>query len=184
MRFFYFIERKSFMRIALKKSSFQIALLAAAASIPLLYPVAAHAQLEFTFSQPVQTIAPGNTVSFQAMISNTGSDIITFNGFNPGLTASGLSITDLFFVNVPATLNPGDSGLYQIFDVVADSSVSPGVYNGLADIDYDTTTTTGQHASQVFSLTVPVVVPEASSAVGMLAGMVSMGILVRRRRTK
>lgn len=155
--------------------------LAAAALLAEVSP--AWAQLAFTFTAPAQAGTVGTTLSFFGSLNNTSGGAISFNGFSPGLTATGLTVTDLFFTNVPDPLASGLSGPFHVFDVKIGTSAVPGLYTGLVNIDYDTTTATSRHTTQTYSVRVqPPAVPEQSTWLGLGLGLVVLGILVCRSR--
>ena len=163
-----------------------VALLAAAAP---LAPTTARAQLDFTFvaAPPVLAGAPGETLRFFARLNNTSGAPITLNGFNPGLTAPGLTVTDLFFANVPDPLPAGTGpvGGYNLFSVVIGAGALPGTYTGTAVIDYDTRTAANLRVSQTYAVRVTDVataVPEPGTAWLLAPGVLLLTGALRRRR--
>lgn len=138
----------------------------------------------FTFVERNLSGAPGATLRFFARLNNTSGAPITLQGFNPGLTAPGLSINDLFFNNVPDPLpvGPGPIAGYNVFNVVISPTAAAGTYAGSSRIDFDTSTTPGLSVTQGFSVrVVSSNVPEPGVCAFLAAGSLSGVVLLWRR---
>jgi hypothetical protein len=156
-------------------------------AMALLSPTTAEAQLDFTFvaAPPVLSGTRGSTLSFFARLNNTSGAPITLQGFNPGLTALGLTADDLFFDNVPDPLpaGPGPIGGYNIFDVVISATAVPGTYTGTAVIDYDAVTGAGWSVSHSYSVQVlATAVPEPGTWWLLAPGVLLLRGALRHRK--
>jgi len=154
-------------------------LVAIVCALPL---TAAHAQsLAFTLSTTTLSGTPGSTVTFQGVLSNTGSSTLFLNGIDIGTTDPNLPSID-FDPNVPFSLAAGDSYTGNIFGVVVSPSATAGVLNNTAIIQGGAdSNATGMLGSQAFH--VAVVVPETGTLALTLVGLVGGGIVLRRRRS-
>jgi hypothetical protein len=127
-------------------------------------------EVTITFDQPDQVGAQGSTLQFFGTIVNNTGSLIFLNGDD--LNLSGLSLTpiDLFFSNVPLTLDANaSSGDIELFDVTVNNPLldPTGTYKGA----YDLTGGAADDAQDVldteaFSVTT---VPEPGSFALMLA---------------
>jgi hypothetical protein len=99
----------------------------------LLLPTLAHAQLSFTLTTPHQVGRPGDTLSFEGTLLNSGSSELFLNGDTFSLGGTGLTLDDSpFFVSGPASLNAGASFTGQLFtvslDAAAPAQTAPGSF--------------------------------------------------------
>src|SRR5215470_690296 len=91
--------------------------------LSLLPARAAHAQLIFTLAAPNQVGRPGDTLSFEGTLFNSGASPLFLNGDTFNLGGTGLTLDDSpFFLNGPASLNAGQSFSGQLFTVSLDAS--------------------------------------------------------------
>ena len=99
--------------------------------IILLGSAAARPQLSFTLTPSVQAGFPGTTLSFTAMLRNTGSAELFLNGDSFTLVGPDLRLNDTkFFTNTPLSLLGGEAWTGAIFDVVIGAAAVPGGYGG------------------------------------------------------
>jgi hypothetical protein len=77
------------------------------------------ADIVLTFDSPDLTGQPGDTLQFFGVINNAGTDTVFFNADDINFSgAASLNVTDLFFANVPISLDGGQSsGDIELFDV-------------------------------------------------------------------
>ena len=72
-----------------------------------LSALAAKADVTIVFDQPDQIAGPGDTLQFFGTITNDDSEHpVYLNSDDPTLNGASLTINDLFFDNVPASLLP------------------------------------------------------------------------------
>jgi hypothetical protein len=91
----------------------------------------AQAQLLFNLNPAGLIGAPGGSVTFNATLTNSGTDTIWLNGDSSGVSASGLTIDDTPYLNnFPLFLIGGDAATANLFTVNIDPSVAPGNYFG------------------------------------------------------
>ena len=102
----------------------------------------ASAAIVVAFDNPGQTGHPGDTLLFLGTISNTGAGTVFLNGDDLTLNGASFTVTDLFFTNVPLSLDGGvNSGDIELFDVTLSNplldppAVYPGSYTLLGGID-------------------------------------------------
>lgn len=103
-------------------------MLAALSAIPAM------ADITIIFDQPNQMGQPGQTLEFFGTITNTGRDTVFLNSDNPTLGSPSLTLEDLFFSNVPISLDPGQSsGDIELFDVMISNPLldAPGTHLGV-----------------------------------------------------
>ncbi len=121
----------------MKKSTFSLLTLFVA--IVTMLSAAAHADtINFVITKPVQTGAPGATLTFDATISaplSNGAPIFlnVIGTTTPGFDSSPIDLTD-FFVNFPPFLNPGASTTDALFTIALAGDIAPGVYLGSVGI--------------------------------------------------
>ena len=91
----------------------------------------ARADLLFSLNPAALSGLPGDTLTFNATLTNTGIDPVYLNGDIAGVSASGLSLDDRsFFNNFPLFLLSGDAVTSDLFTVSIDPSVLSGDYTG------------------------------------------------------
>lgn len=147
---------------------------------------AAHADtISFAFTSPVQTGAPGTTLTFDATISaplsNTGAvDLFDLSITTPGFTTSPNDDSG-FFANFPEFMSPGDSTTATLFTIALASNIAPGTYIGTAAILNEANALLG---SSQFEIDVPGTspVPEPGTWVLLITGAgVLAGVVYGRR---
>lgn len=158
-----------------------------AASLLLLLPAFAHAQLTLTLDTPNQSGYPGNTLTFTGTLTNTGTSLLFINGTNFNLNGVGLNFDDTeFILNGPLSLAAGEvfnGTFFQVqIDPVALPQVAPGsffILGGATDTAQSTIATTN------FSVAVGAA-PEPASATLILGIALATGAAgrLRRRRTR
>ena len=152
---------------------------------------AAQAQTAFGMPQDGRAGAQGDTIQFADTLSNSSAtDTVFLNNDTVTFTAPGLTLTDLFFSNGPASLGPVGSGTEtyngDFFDVAISSTAQPGTYSGTFEIQGGADSNAdGIVAAKDFSVTVlPAAVPEVSSffSLGLLLALSLGGVAVAARR--
>jgi len=147
---------------------------------------AASADIVITFDDPDQTAAPGDTLQFFGAITNTSvSDTVFLNSDDLSLLGLSFTINDLFFTNVPLTLDPGgSSGDIELFDVTVSKPLldAAGKYLGsyilLGGLDGDAQ---DNLATASFSVTTT---PEPSAIYLLLGASVALALISRKARTR
>jgi hypothetical protein len=157
-----------------------------AASLLLLLPAFAHAQLTLTLDAPSLSGYPGDTLTFTGTLTNSGASLVFINGTNFNLNGTGLTFNDDdFILNGPLSLGAGEifnGTFFQVqIDPVALPQVAPGSFfllGGATDTAQSTIATTN------FSVAVGAA-PEPASATLMLGIALATGAAgrLRRRRT-
>lgn len=164
-----------------------ITLACAAASLALLTPGVCRADLIFNFEPALEYGSPGSTVSFSAMLENTGSNTLYLNGDSFNLPGAGLTLDDSkFYNNFPATLTAGQSWTAQIFDVTIDPTTTLADYPGsFAILGGADAVAQGQLANQNFIVRVETApVPEASTLLSLGGLLVVAGVCAARQRRR
>ena len=158
------------------KILFSSLMLAALSAIPAM------ADITIVFDQPNQMGQPGQTLEFFGTITNNGSDTVFLNSDDVNLTSPSLTVNDLFFSNVPVSLDPGQSsGDIELFDVMLSNPLldTPathlGIYTLFGGRDGDAQ---DNLASATFSVNTT---PEPAG-IFLLLGVFAILILISRRR--
>jgi hypothetical protein len=144
----------------------------------------AQAELLFELTSPALAGVPGDTLHFQATVTNTGVEDIFLNGDTMDLIGdwSELTVDDRFFTNVPVSLAGGVSWTDYLFDVTIGSTAQAGDYFGSFDLQGGVDESAGDTlASQNFQVTVQVI-PEPAGMTVLLSGLTALAGLGRRRR--
>jgi hypothetical protein len=145
-------------------------------------------EVTITFDNPNQTVAAGGTIEFFGTITNDTDQTIFLNSDDPTLNDLSLALDDLFFMNVPSSLNPegqaGDSsGDIELFDVSASSPLldAAGVFSGsytlVGGADGGTDTASDVLGTASFSVTTVAPTPEPSSLYLLLTGVLAMAAM-------
>ena len=103
----------------------------------------AAADIVVGFDSPDQLAQPGDIIHFFGTINNTGADTVFFNGDDINFVgAPSLDLTDLFFANVPISLDGGfSSGDIELFSITLANPFNdpfvlyPGSYTLTGGID-------------------------------------------------
>jgi hypothetical protein len=144
----------------------------------LLPALAAHAQLSFTLAKPNQVGRPGDTLSFEGTLFNSGANPLFLNGDTFNLGGTGLTLDDSpFFMNGPASLNAGQSFSGQLFTVSLDAAAP--AQSALGSFTIQGGATAGDLtdlASVPFRVTVSA--PEPASG-ALLLGLLPAALFVR-----
>lgn len=144
--------------------------------------------LDVSLTQATLSVVQGSTlVAFDATVSNpsTSSGTIFLNGDSSTTSSSLVSVDDTpFFANSPLSLDPGtSSGPFEIFDVLLDPSLGPGVYTGtfsiLGGADGSAIGDVGD-VNFTVDITAPVTAPEPTTLLMLGTGLLTL-IFVRRR---
>ena len=128
----------------------------------------------------------GTTVSFGAILDNSGNDVPLFLNGSSITNNSPLTINDLLFVNFPASIaaNASASGILFTIDLPAD--LTPGLYNFIYEIQGGFTPedqfvlNPDQDEFQVNVQAAPV--PEPGTWALVATGFGALGTLYTRRR--
>jgi hypothetical protein len=170
----------------MKKSALSLLMLALA--VMTMLPAAAHADsINFSFTMPVQTGAPGTTLTFASTIaapsSNSGPvDLYDLSITTPGFTTSPVDDSG-FFNNFPELLNPGASVTDTLFTIALASNIAPGTYIGTASI---LDAAGAQLGTSTFEIDVPGTspVPEPGTWVLLITGAGALaGVVYSRSRS-
>lgn len=138
-----------------------------------------------SFDEPTLSAGSGETASFSGVLTNDGLDPVYLNGnnFTFSLTGENYALNDLFFANVPISLNAGESTTsLGLFDIQLSTFLSqpPGIYSGtwllLGGLDGEAQEVVGQAEFTVH------VTPEPSAFVLLGFGLVSVTYLRAIRR--
>lgn len=154
--------------------------------------------ITITFDNPDQTGAPGDTLNFYGVITDTEllpatiSDVpdefaTYLNGDSLPFTLSDAVVTDNFYANVPWYLEPGESsGDIDLFDItLADpETLNFGVYQGTYTVqggmDGGDDSAQLNLAQADFSVDVEADSPEPGTLMLLGASLASIGLLRRR----
>jgi hypothetical protein len=143
--------------------------------------------LDVSLTQATLSVVQGTTlVAFDAVVSNPSSSVETIylNGDSTTTSSSLVSVDDApFFANSPFFLDVGTaSGPFEIFDVLLDPSLGPGVYTGTFSIlgggDGGIFDDVGD-ANFTIEITAPVATPEPTTLLMLGTGLLSLACLRR-----
>ena len=95
-----------------------------------LRPADAQGALQATPNPLLQSVAPGAAAVFAVKLENVGDAALFLNADDFSFDQPGLTLTDQFLDNFPASLNAGASASGALFTVSASNSVAPGDYAG------------------------------------------------------
>jgi hypothetical protein len=160
----------------------------ASTGLLLSSPAAKAVPYSFVFTNPDQSAVAGDTVEFDAIITNLDSlNPLYLNSDNVASLDSPLTLDDTAFLNIPYPLspagNPGNSYAGALFDVTVPLGTVAGTYEGeyqvLGGSDEDASDLLGD---EDFTVTVESsAVPEPSSLLLLLSGMAGLAGTLRRR---
>jgi len=151
-------------------------------------PTIARTQLTFDITPAVRAGVPGETVSFDATLINTGNAELFLNSDSFNLEGSwqGININDQFFTNVPLSLAPsggtGSTWTGRIFDVAIGENAQQGDYfASLTILGGADNTASIELASRNFQVSV---VPAPSALfTASFGAMPIVAFLMRRRQS-
>ena len=151
----------------------------------LLPALAAHAQLTFALAKPNQVGRPGDTLSFEGTLFNSGASQLFLNGDTFNLGGTGLNLDDSpFFLAGPVSLNAGQSFSGQLFTVSLDAAALAQMALGSFTIQGGATEgDLNDLASAPFRVTVNVPEPGPWALVAA-GGMTLVGLGLRRKRRR
>lgn len=163
------------------------------AVLALLYPaMVAQAQqpsFHVILHDPIQTASPApgpQTISFHATLKNNGPTAIYINGASLTLNAPSSHFTldaSKFYQNVPTVLAANSSWSGFVFDVISTgaSPLNEVFYGDLTVLGGVGPTQEGDMRELDSVAFAVAVVPEASGFVMFGAGLLGVGLLIRRR---
>lgn len=148
-----------------------------------LIVTAANADTIITFDDPAQGGPSGDTLEFMGSIENTGTDPVYLNSDGLDLGGSDLFENDLFFSNVPISVDGGQTATgIEFFDITPEPGVTPGTFDGMytliGGVDGNAQDLL---ASATFSVTAQgPTTPEPSSLTFFAIGLGLMSLRLRR----
>jgi hypothetical protein len=143
----------------------------------------AGAQLNFSLTQPIQQVAPGAEAVFGATLTNIGQAELYLNGYSVTPMDPRVALDDMpFFLNVPFSLQGGETWTGDIFGIIASYTAPDGQYGGaFAILGGSTETMQVPIANEDFSVRV-VAVPEGSSSLLLLTGLGVLALMLAAGR--
>lgn len=153
-----------------------------AASLLLLMPAFAHAQLTLTFDTPNQSGQPGDTLTFAGTLTNTSASLLFFSGDSFTLGGTDLVLDDSpFFLEGPLSLEAGEVFTGPLFTVQigpsTPSQFAPGTFTILGGLNEG-----DQNELATSSFSVSVTAPEPSSGLLVLGTTLTAAFALRRRK--
>src|SRR5262245_7088744 len=142
----------------------QLLLTTMALALLVVMPAAAQAD-PVTLTLPASvTVQAGSSVSVIGTIANGGAPAFGIDAWSINLSNALLTFDDTAFLSSPLSLGAGDSyGPTSFFDILADSSLVPGLYSGTFTV-FDLTR--GVNVTSTFAIEVTAApVPEPASMV-------------------
>lgn len=141
----------------------------------------AKAQLSFTLLNDYLAGNAGDTLSYQATLTNHGTEEVFLNGDFFNLLGDDLTVDDSpFFTNFPLSLGAGESFTDEMFTVTIGPTTPQGVYTGTfsvlggpTDTDFDPLATTTFHLA--------VGAPEPATGLLLLVGTAALAGIARRK---
>jgi hypothetical protein len=164
----------------MKKTALSLSMLALA--VLLLVAPASADTLSLTLSNPVQTGAPGSTLTFGATVSAplSNSATVFLNSDNYNVNIPGSTVDDFFLFDFPLSLDPGHDFTGTLFSVTLPSIVAPGIHTGFFEIFGGSGPDTGNLlATANFQISTPSAVPEPNTWLLLATGL---GVLIFGRR--
>ena len=155
----------------------------------VLGPLQARAAIVFDLNPPAQTGSPGDTLVFNATLTNTGPSTVYLNGDAFDAPCAGFSVDDSPYVNsFPVSLASGQSFTGDLFKVNIGPGVAGGVYTGsftlIGGADGNAQDNLGTDYFDVTVAVNPSLTPEPGTVALLVSGGLTGGASLMRRRRR
>jgi hypothetical protein len=161
----------------MKKTALTLSMLMLAVLLLVVSPALADS-ISLTLSSPVQTGAPGSTLTFGATVSapmaNGAAVFLNGDDFNVNIAGANPIDDSGFLLNFPFSLDPGGSFSGTLFMVALPANLASGTYNGFFTIlGGANSSALGQLATVNFQIGTPSqsAVPEPGSWILLATGL-------------
>jgi hypothetical protein len=137
--------------------------------------------LTIDFTSSLLTAFRGQTITFSGSIANSSAIAVFLNADSLNIIAPLTADDTKFFLNSPLSIGPfATTPTFQIFDVTVPLGAPFGLYPGTFDIlGGSNSSELGTVGTATFAVNV---VPEPATFRMLLAGAISLGVILRRRR--
>ena len=176
-----------------RRSLWLLLVLSTAVLLPALVSTGAQAQtvLDFQLLNPSMNAASGSTLTFQALLTNTGSTPLFLNS-DFGIVDPPLSVDDGKFIDafLLGTANPlpadGLPHLFNLFDVVVPGGLAKGdtFHGSFTLFGGADRNAVAQLGAQRFDITINAVTPEANSLLLFASAIAALGAPLLWRKSR
>lgn len=158
-------------------------LLLASSVLYVLCPRVSQCASIFSLDSLIEVAFPGDTITFTGTLTNTTDSDLYLNADSFSISSTDLFLDDTaFFLFVPLVLAPGEFYSGTIFDVTISPHALPGDYYGSFTVyGGDDFFSFDELATEDFQVTVLRVIPEPSSKILTLTGVVVLLWVTARR---